>query len=286
MSQFRYCGSHAYVLRSFDDPPAYRIAGSCCKDRFCLPCANERSRSVALNVLDVAESKSIRFLTLTLRSTHEPLADLLHKLYTSFQSLRRRKLWTSRVTGGVAFLEVVWKPDKQRWHPHFHILVEGRYLPQQALRNLWYSLTGDSHIVDIRQVRDNAMASKYVSKYASKPFNNTFLNRTERLDEAILALKHRKLIVTFGTWRGVTLSPRPSDEAWQNLGSLESFITSAASGHHESQTILASLTDIDLTPLLADAYKRGPPPDVPKPKPSQLTWLGVWQRDGYFDPRF
>ncbi|GAF79661.1 unnamed protein product, partial [marine sediment metagenome] len=198
--EFTNCGNHAYVLRSIDDPSVFRIAGSSCHDRFCLPCANERAHAIALNVSDHLRERQCRFLTLTLRSADEPLAELLDKLYRSFQALRRRAVWRKRVTGGVAFLEVKYNAAKDRWHPHFHMLLEGRYLPDTDIRRLWYQITGDSRIIFIKMVTSQLHATRYVTKYASKPFNNTFLARPNKLDEAVVAMKGRKLALTFGKW--------------------------------------------------------------------------------------
>lgn len=280
LREFATCGSHAYVLRSLDDPGIHRVAGSSCHDRFCLPCAKERSHAIAANCIERIEGRVVRFLTLTVRSETETLAELLDKLYTGLQRLRRRRFWSRKVDGGVAFLEIKWNADKQRWHPHFHLLIEGRYIPQQRLKELWLEVTGDSHIVDIRLVRDLSSAAQYVTKYASKPFNNTFVNRPERLDEAIETLKGRKLCITFGTWRGVTLARPISDGAWETLGSLDNMIRRAAHGDDECRAILADLTDLSL----ADLYARAPPPECVlierPPIDAQLTWFGVWQADG------
>lgn len=279
-STFEYCGAHSYVLRNVDDPSSYRIAGSCCHDRFCVPCANERSRAIALNVIDFAKDRRLRFLTLTLKATDQTLSEQIDRLLSAFQALRRRKFWTSRCFGGVAFLELNWNDKIGKWHPHLHILIEGNYLPHQALKKLWYHLTGDSWIVDIRAIRDATVATRYVTKYASKPLNNTFLHIPERLDEAIQSLKGRKLCLTFGTWRGLSLSPTPCDGAWEHVASLEAIIEKASHGNTEAMAILQSLSDIDLTPILAQAYQRGPPKPLPIPPIEQLTFFGVWNANG------
>lgn len=279
LNSFLHCGSQASVLQSIEDPSVYRIAGSACHDRFCLPCANERSHAIALNVLDVVKRRTLRFLTLTIKSDDEPLADLLDKLHDSFQKLRRTKLWKACVAGGVAFLEINWSESRQRWHPHFHILIEGKYLPYQQLKNLWLAITGDSFVIEIRIVTDAPTAARYVTKYASKPFNNTFLAKPNRLDEAIVALKGRKLVVTFGTWRGITLARTPTPGAWKNVGSLQRYIENAAFGDKHARAVLQSITTQPLEPL----YARAPPlpptgPDRSVPDPQQ-TWFGTWTAD-------
>lgn len=280
------CGSDAYILRSIDQPNLYRLAGSACHDRFCQPCGQERSQSIALNVLELTKTKHIRFLTLTLKASDDPLATQLDKLYDSFSTLRRRSFWKKRVTGGVAFLEFTWSTKSDAWHPHFHILIEGTFLPHRPLSQLWHEITGDSFVVDIRAIKDRRTASRYVTKYASKPFNNTFLNHKEHLDEAITATKGRKLLLTFGTWRGITLIDTPSDGSWEHVAPLETIIVQAAHGDAEARALLRALTDRDLTAL----YERAPPLPPPKQKPtppiSQLDWFGSWNENAtYSHPR-
>lgn len=286
ISNFKDCGSQAYVLRNIENPKVYRVAGSACHDRFCLPCGNDRAHAIAMNVIDQIDGKTIRFLTLTLRATAEPLEFLLDKLYASFQALRRRAFWKKRVTGGVAFLEVKWTVKTQHWHPHFHILIEGQFMPFQKLRALWHEITEDSFIIDIKLVRDARHAAEYVTKYASKPFNSTFVNRSDRLDEAMIALHGRKLAVTFGSWRGVILAAVVSEGTWESVASLDTIITRAAHGEAEALAIMRSLTDADLSHIYARAPPM-PPVILPPPSPdTQLDWLGVWRDDGTWTLRY
>lgn len=281
-SAFAHCGAEAYVLQSVENPGVFRIAGSSCHDRFCLPCARERSQAIALNVLELTANRHLRFLTLTLKASDEPLAAQLDKLYNAFQHLRRRKIWNQKVKGGVAFLEVTWSEATATWHPHFHILIEGTYLPQQVIKKLWYAITGDSFVVDIRAVRDLRTAAQYVTKYASKPFNNTFLNRESLLDEAIVTFKGRKLLLTFGTWRGITLVETPSEGAWDHVAPLETIITQAAHGDADARAIMTALTDADLGRLYRRAPPEPPPTVKPEPPVSQLTFFAVWTANDHF----
>lgn len=279
---FSDCGQEAYVLRNVDDPSQYRIVGSGCRDRFCLPCATERSYVIANNVIDLIAHKEIRFLTLTIKTDSEPLTESLDKLYRSFQALRRRAIWTRNVFGGVAFLELKRSTKSHRWHPHLHCLIEGRWIEQRKLSSVWHTITGDSFVVDIRRPASNDTVARYVTKYASKPFNNSFVRQPPLLDEAILAMRGRKLCITFGRWRGKLLTATPREGTWQHVGSLERIITKAASGNIEARAIMEALTNADLTPI----YERAPPWDEPDRTPKltdrQLDWLGIWGRDGTF----
>ena len=279
---FKDCGYGAYVLRSVDDPSRYRVAGSCCHDRFCLPCATERSCVIAGNVAELIQTKEVRFLTLTIKTSTEPLSESLTKLYRSFQALRRRAFWKRAVRGGVAFLELKYSGKAERWHPHLHCLIEGTWLDQKLLKRAWYAITTDSFVVDIRRPPNVTSVVRYVTKYASKPFDRSFTPQPHLLDEAIVALKGRKLCVTFGTWRGLLLTKQPEDGCWEHVASLDVVIANAAHGDAECIAIMQCLTDRDLSSL----YERAPPwrPDpLPLPPPDvQLDWMGTWLSDGSY----
>lgn len=280
--EFKHCGNFAYVVQSVDDPEIFRIAGSCCRDRFCLPCATERSSVIANNVAELIDGTDLRFITFTIKTHAEPLTWQLDKLYKSFQAIRRRAYWKTRVRGGVAFLELKWSERGQRWHPHLHCLVQGHWMDKKILQQTWHKITGDSFVVDIRRPPNIAMVIRYVTKYASKPFNSTYVDDEELLDEAMLALHGRKLCVTYGTWRGVCLTAIPSDGTWETVGSLDSILQRAAYGDVACLAIMAKLTTRDLTSL----YARAPPrvitkPTLPKPD-RQDSWFGTWQHDGTF----
>lgn len=280
--EFRNCGIWAFVVRSVDDPEKYRIAGSCCRDRFCLPCATERSHVIANNVVDHIGDGEVRFLTLTIKTGSEPLADQLDKLYGSFQALRRRKFWKRAVHGGVAFLELKWSNTGDRWHPHLHCLLQGTWIDKAVLVTAWKAITGDSYVLDIRKPPNATAVARYAAKYASKPFNSTYVGDPDHLDEAVLALAGRKLAVTFGTWRGLLLTATPDEGTWEHVGSLDQIICSAAHGNLDAIHIMAKLTDRDLTQL----YARAPPIElvnVATPKrDDQATFFGAWQANASY----
>lgn len=282
LAEFRDCGSHAYVLQSVDNPNVYRVAGSSCRNRWCLPCATDRSRAIAVNVREHIAGKTCRFVTLTTRANGTSLADRLTHLYDAFARLRRRTWWKKRVTGGVAMLEIKWSDRSKDWHPHWHCILQGRYLPHRELKRYWRQATGDSDIVDIRLVREPKQAAGYVAKYASKPCNSTYSHDPDRLDEAIQALAGRKLLLTWGDWRGVTLVAPPDKTAWQHVASLDRVIAWAAAGDTDARHIINVLTDRDMTELYADAATRAPPPIGRTPSDVQLTWHGTWQRAGAY----
>jgi len=274
LSAFRECGAECYVLRSTADPSVYRIAASCCKDRFCLPCGTNRSRSIAAAVMAAMAGAPCRFVTLTLRTNCLTLHDQLIRLYRAFAKLRKTPLWKRTQTGGIAFLEVKRSKNGEHWHPHFHILTQGKYLPVQKLSDVWLQITGDSHIVDVRLVRDAGTATTYVTKYASKPLDSTIFVVNAYLDEAMTALHAKRMVLTFGTWKGLNPTDSPDPGAWERLDTLEGMLIRAAQHDPEAERIIYALTGSQAPSLICAAYamiERPPPAPRPKAAFDQLT---------------
>lgn len=264
ISSFCDCGSHAYVLRSLDEPVRYRVAGSTCHDRFCVPCATERSRQIALKCIERIGTTRVRFITLTLRQTDIGLSASIDRLLGSFKLLQRSKLWKKSVTGGVGFLEVKLNPHTRFWNVHLHLLCTGKYILRDSLAAEWLKCTGDSYVVHIMLPKGHRHVIRYVTKYASKPLNTSFSHDEGALDEAVRALKGRRLCTTFGGWRGILVHAEPSADAWESIGTLHDWLDRAGQGEQEA---LAVITAIDRTAALAvlelhPTTPRPPPPDA------------------------
>jgi hypothetical protein len=196
---------------------------------------------------------------------------LLDRLYAAFAAFKRTKLWKRNVTGGVAFLEIKRTAMGEHWHPHFHVLVEGNYIEKKALQDEWLRVTGDSFCVDIRLPGDTTTVAREVTKYASKPMSTTFVHSPEHLDEAILALKGRRLCSTFGGWRSVLLVKTVDETAWENLGPLSTYITRAAWGDENARAVLNEI-DVGRTAIimtLAPIIEPRPPPEEITPRDVQ-----------------
>ena len=261
-NSFAECGHGAYVLRALDNPNKYRLAGSTCHDRFCTPCATERSRTIATNIAAKLAGSGCRFVTLTVREGADGLRPAIAHLYESFRKLQRKAFWSSRVTGGAAFLEVKWNQPSQRWHPHLHCLTHGKFIPQRDLSALWKTITGGSYIVDIRACKEASAITRYVTKYASKPLNTTYACDMDRLCEAVVALKGKRICITFGGWRSVLLTDHLDEDGWVQIDSLASIIDRASRGNVECRAILHSLNGqaAEHVLLVADEQRPRPPP--------------------------
>jgi hypothetical protein len=193
------------------------------------------------------QGKRASFITLTLAGHEDGLIEKIDRLYRHFKALRNHPLWEERVRGGAAFLEVKWSDKAKRWHPHLHIIADAGFIDQGELSDVWRGITRDSFIVDIRRVKDEEEAASYVTKYASKPLNTSFSNSPVLLDEAVVALKGKRLCLCFGDWYGTPLDidqdslldedELPNSE-WTNFMPLELCIQHANDGDNYCAEIL------------------------------------------------
>ena len=227
---FRDCGTRPWIFRSKTDPTVYRVGTDQCRDRFCVPCATDRGRRIVSNMTAYLGERTVRFITLTIAGNDDSLVDRLKHLTTSFAKLRRRVLWTRAVSGGVAFLEVKRTKDGERWHPHLHCIVTGTWINARELRYLWLEITGDSYIVDVQLVRSHLKLAAYVVKYVSKPMDAAFARDADSLDEAVLALKGKKMVTAFGTFSDLQTTAQPDDMGWEPLLSLDDLNKRASNG--------------------------------------------------------
>lgn len=255
LARFRECGDAAWVFRCTGDPVRYKVCSETCRDRWCRPCQRDRARIIVGNLRSHLKGETTRMVTLTLRHRSQSLRPMIDRLLQAFRTLRARRFWNDSITGGVAFIEIKWNPDTRQWHPHVHAICSGSYLCLKTLKDVWYSITGDSFVCDVRLIRDLDELAKYVVKYATKPLDTALYRDPRRLHEAIHALQGRHLALTFGTYRGWRLTAPGDGDDWVMVASLASLRRSGANGDVAAQSIIDSLTT-DSTPPEKD---RKPP---------------------------
>ena len=267
---FESCGDAIRVLVDKADPNHYKLAGNYCHDRWCTPCATERARVVARNILDLAGPNRLRFMTLTLRAKPVSLELRIRDLRSFFSRLRKTRLWKRSVKAGIACLEVKRYATVEAWHCHYHVLFEGRYIVREELAAAWKAITGDSDIVDVRLARDRQNVARYITKYVSKPLDMTYTRTDELLDEAVEALKGVRLVDTFGAWRGVRLTQVDGDAEWTDVGTLDGILIAAYEGNTWAARVVAALrrSGTGDAMLAASEYR---PPIVPRPPPALPT---------------
>lgn len=254
---FRSCGADAYVEQAVYtskyrggigpiDQCQWRVRSTKCHDRFCVPCSNERSMRVRDSLLiHMQPLEGLKLIGLTLKHSTAPLSDTLDRITKAFRAVRQLPLWKKAVKGGCAIIETKIADDAVSWHTHFHIIAESKYLPQDKLSAAWKKITGDSFIVDVRPVGAKSGAIKYITKYITKAADSSIVNSPKHLKEAIIAFTGRRLVSTFGTWRGLQLMERPNEEktvdevtTWKVIGRIDEIMHWAKLGDPVALRIL------------------------------------------------
>lgn len=251
------CGAHAWLMQSVSDRSRFSLRSSTCHDRWCPACAKTRARVIQTNIAPLVEGKQLRFITLTLKHNDDGLSDRLDRLHFCFRLLRKLAIWKNAVAGGAAFIEVKINKETRRWHPHIHILCVGDYIPAQKLRAAWLACTGDSHVVDIRIVKDPRKIANYVTKYVTKPADNDLYRDAKALQEAIVAMKGRRLVATYGSWRATALLKYEPQDEWSPVLEWPEFIRRIHQGNTWCINAMTCLTKYDF-----DSNDPNPPNDA------------------------
>lgn len=243
LGRFASCGANAYVLASTLVPGRYRIASDKCHCRWCVPCATERRSLVAANLHDRMPTGRVRFLTLTLKS--QPgvgLRDRLDRLYQCFTRWRTSPRIRPRMEGGLSMVEITWSAEQRSWHTHLHVLCTGSYLPHEVASAEWHRVTGDSYVVDIREVKKRDIAVGYVVKYAGWAVDGSVTSREDQYVEAIRALRGRRMLATWGTWRRMDLTRRPDDgDEWIVVMPLHRLIAMCDAGDADAARVMSTI---------------------------------------------
>jgi len=148
---------------------------------------------VTVTVAD-GEQLSERFIHL-----HNSLKQLMQLRRNSFKG--QKQCEASKALGGVYSIEVKRGKNSQLWHPHAHAVWLCQDIPDsQKLSKEWKNITGDSYIVDVREI-DGFQGLLEVFKYALKFSEMTLHDNWE----AFKTLTRKRLVNSFGNLRGVEL---------------------------------------------------------------------------------
>lgn len=210
------CGDYL-AFRHYPSIDKVKLHGAqlCMIHLLCPLCAIRRGSKALKSYLDrwgsiQSEKPLLRpfLVTLTVKDGDD-LAERFEHLHKS-----QRELWKRKQRGRGSVLAgvqgAVWSYEVKRgkgsglWHPHLHMIALAESAPDQhSLSAEWRSITGDSHIVDVRPIIDPVSGFmevfKYAVKFSDQPPEDTL--------HAWLTLKGKRLLGSAGCFRGV---PEPS----------------------------------------------------------------------------
>jgi len=248
LERSRQCRTRSWYVRD-DADMSVAVHSNACRLRWCPMCAEMRKKTVARSCFDFLKDQGrVRLLTLTVKHGDKPLTDQLEFLKKCFIKLRNSVKWKRYVTGCVWFLHVKDNGANRGWHPHLHVLLTGQYVPQEWLSAKWRKITGESFIVDIREVYDLEEALFDACRYVGRPANLLDVEEDCRVD-LMHALDGVRLCGTTGICKAISLRPPRLKDREGNYTVL---------GSYYAVHRLASLGDIQARQIL-QAERLGQP---------------------------
>lgn len=126
-------------------------------------------------------------------------------------------------------LGAVWSYEFKRgknsglWHPHLHAIWLCYESPDEdQIRKEWFDITGDSHIVNVTAFQDQKNVAggflevfKYAVKFSDLPLDQNW--------QGYEVLKGKRLISSFGVFRGVIIPDILEDDQLEDLPYFEMF---------------------------------------------------------------
>jgi len=237
-SKLADCGNYLVFNDYYTVGQVLLTKASFCKQQLVCPlCAIRRGAKTLRSYLDrytevMKQEKGLEtsLMTLTVKNGEDLLERFTHLQagVKHLQKKRRNALAGGRniseftkVLGAVGSYEFTNKGNG--WHPHVHMIILHREpIDQMALSAEWKKTTGDSFIVDVRPMdrkKEPAQNFLEVFKYAVK-FSDLKLSQNLL---ASLVLKGKRLIFSFGIFRGVDVPDSLLDEKLDDLPFIELF---------------------------------------------------------------
>lgn len=160
-----------------------------------------------------------------LMERHTHLQNALRRLHgrrREYMSGKRNSPWSEAVKAEGALWSFEVTNRGKGWHPHVHALwlvPEWAWPDQDTLQREWQDITGDSFMVDVRPVDQEDPASGLIEvlKYAMK-FSDLTLDQNL---EAWRSFRGKRLLGSFGCFRGVQVPPENTDELLDDLPYIE-----------------------------------------------------------------
>lgn len=126
------------------------------------------------------------------------------------------------VLGGVGAYEFKRGSGSGLWHPHYHaVWLSEKSIDAAAISEEWRGLTGDSFIVDVRPLYGESAqlgfleCFKYAVKFSDLPLADNY--------EAYRLLARRRLVSSFGVFRGIDVSRLDDDPVSEDEPFIELF---------------------------------------------------------------
>lgn len=226
------CASYLHFREYFTVGKVRLHSAQFCKQHLICPmCAIRRGSKALRAYLDKFQAIRLErpdlkpyLLTLTVKNGDDLMKRQKHLEKSLRTLMTRRRLHNSspnrnpytelcKAEAGVYTMEVTNKGNG--WHPHLHMVVlSASRIDSKALSDEWRGITKDSFIVDCRPITgDPVEGFMEVFKYAVKFSDLTLADNWEAAQQ----LKGKRLLNSFGLFRGVKVPDCLLDEPLEDL---------------------------------------------------------------------
>lgn len=164
---------NSYHCASRLEQDGQKLTGKYCNNRWCLVCSRIRTGKLINKYEPYFKTlHEPQFVTLTAPTVIEvELSERLYEMGKQFRQIKDnlRKMGTPLI--GVRKLEVEFNPNTNKYHPHYHLIIEGKY-EAECLVNLWLKKnpTAKLEAQNIQDADVNSLLElfKYTAKLCSK----------------------------------------------------------------------------------------------------------------------
>lgn len=179
----------------------FRFVAWRCKRSTCRECTAHKARRHAEAILNYPDTRPSRHLLLTLARCPRPLHESVELLFSSFHTLKKRKLWRAGVRGGVRIFGCEFDTSTGIWGPHLHLIVVTSGLEVSEVQAAWHEITGGSWKADLTQELETVDRIRTIRYCAGQIVQSLDHDPVARREYA-LALRGRRLSQPIGDWYG------------------------------------------------------------------------------------
>lgn len=202
-----------------------KLIGKLCRKRWCTHCARIKSFELLEAYGPTLQGRELYMVTLTATNkntrTLEQLCAELDKRQVAFRFIVNLRMRKKHKVQFNAFrkIEVTHNIEKNWYHPHYHVIVEGKKVAELLLKEWqrYFKQTTSKTAQHITPIGTTEKDLLEVFKYATKETTNEGVQYSgDVLDEIYSALQGRRIFQAYGDFKKAT--PEPMEEQTESVG--------------------------------------------------------------------
>ena len=190
------------------DQTGTKLSGMYCGQRWCNQCNRIKTGKLLNGYMPaLKEMAAPYFVTLTIPTKPNngkelpQKIELMHKVIRNISDMMRKRKTPLKA---IRKLECTYKPDVNKFHPHFHLIVSGKEAAKELIKQWLVSFPDASRSAqDIKPADNNSMKElfKYFSKLITKNSAGANVFNPEALDTIFRAMKGKRVFQSMGIKR-------------------------------------------------------------------------------------